>query len=310
MRISGLAAALLFTAYVYALMAAPILLASHKLLKGLFLEIDSPNTKTQTTENVTNMLKKHITECSSDVYVLVDIPGLESADMIKSKENNWPNLVKYLHMSSTVVGLPWMEGTLDLPFLEKYIVRTCKAETIEVHESDLEVEQYRDIRKRVIKMDLKAIPENQPDRDDAIRVADELLRKVLRKLPSPHYTILVTLSQRSTVHPVPDFALTELPDKFEIFNDIVNDPRRENEVERNNYMYLEVEPYWNEDMDPTTLYVERKKNDEVHFFDYQLWEENEHLIILVAIMMLTLFVVKILRIPLLRLISILRLRRS
>lgn len=299
---------LLLVTTAHALMAAPVLLGSHKLVKGLFEEIERPNTKTQQPERVTNMLKKLVTECNSDAYVLVNIPGLELGDMTRMKEGNWPNLVKYLHMSSTVVGLPWMEGTLDFAFMEKYIIRTCKAEAIHVHKSDSEFEQYRDVRKRVIRMDLKALPPDQPERDTAIRAADELLRKLLRKLPSPHYTIVMTLSEVSAVHPIPEFALTQQPDHFEIFNDIVNDPRREKEVERNNYMYQEAEPYWNEGMDPTELYIARKKNDEIHLFDYNLWKENEQLVTAVALITASLFMVKILGKPLVRLAGKIRSR--
>lgn len=308
MKTSLLSIALLYTTTVSALMAAPVLLGSHKLVKGLFSEIERPNTKTQAPEAVTNMLKKLVTECSSDVYVLLDIPGLESADMLQSKRDNWPHLVKYLHMSSTVVGLPWVEGVLDLSFMEKYIVKTCKAETIVVPEGAEEVEHYMDIRKRVIRMNMKELPQTQPARDEAIRAADVVLRNILRSLPSPHYTILVTLSQQSTVHPVPEFALTETPAQFEIFNDIVNDPRRATEVERNNYMYQEVEPYWN-DNDPTDLYLARKKQDEIHLFDYDLWKDNERLVTAVGLMAVSLFAVKVLGKPLVRLAGALRLRR-
>lgn len=290
-------------------MAAPVLLGSHKLVRGLKLEIQQPNTKTQNPESVTNMLKKLVTECSSDVYVLIDLPGLESADLTLSKEANWPNLVRYLHMSSSVVGLPWVEGALDLAFLEKYTVRTCKAEMVVVHENEDELEQYRDTRKRVIKMDLNELPAGQPARDQAIRETDDLIRKILRKIPSPHYTILLTLSKQSTVHPVPEFAIEELPDHFEIFNDIVNDPRRKEELERNNYLYQDVEPYWNENRDPSVVHAQKIKNDEVHLFDYELWEQNEKLVIVVAMMAASLFVVKVLVRPLVRIAKVLRLRR-
>lgn len=309
MQIKFYIATLLLAAAANGLMAAPVLLGSHKLVKGLKLEILQPNTRTQTPESVTNMFKKLVTECSSDVYVLVDLPGLDSSDLTVSKEANWPNLVKYLHMSSSVVGLPWVEGPLDLAFLEKYIVRTCKAELVVVHEHEEELQQYRDIRKRVIKMDLKEIPANQPGRDHAIRAADDLMRKILRKIPSPHYTILLTLSKQSTVHPVPEFAMEEMPDHFEIFNDIVNEPRREQEVERNNYLYQNVEPYWNENKDPSVAHAERMKNDEIHLFDYELWEQNEKLVMAVGFMAVLLFVVKVLVRPLVRIARVLRLRK-
>lgn len=276
-----------------ALQAVPVLLASHKLVPNLKEDIQTPNTKTQLSLDVTHMVKRLVTECSSDVYLLVNAPGLTQADLTSLKKDNWPHLQKYLHMSSSVVGLPWMEGVLDYKHLSEYIVRTCKAEAVVVHTDEHEVEHYIDTRKRVIRMELAPIPNLQPSRDEAIRNVDDIIRKILRKLPSPHYTILITSSEPLAVHPIPEIAVENMPEHFELFYDIVNDPTRASEKERNNYMYQEVEPIWREYEDPTELYLARRRQDEVHFFDADLWRKKEKLVMTLALMVASLFVFEI-----------------
>lgn len=283
----------LYIGIVTGLQAAPVLLASHKLVPRLKQDIQTPNTKTQNPQEVTHLFKRLVTECSSDVYLLVNAPGLTNVDMTSAKKENWPHLQKYLHMASSVVGLPWMEGSLDYDHLTEYIVQTCKAEAVTVYSSADEVEHYIDTRKRVIRLEADPIPSINPAKDQALRDVDDLIRKILRKLPSPHYTILITSSITLTVHPIPQIALESTPEHFEIFDDIVNDPSRVNEQERNNYMYNEVEPIWREYQDPTQVYLERRRQDEVHFFDKSLWKKKEKLIITLALMSASLLVFKV-----------------
>lgn len=271
-------------------LAAPALVLSHKLIPDLALEVKKPYTKHQDPQDVSNMIKKLVTECSSDIYVLVNIPGLTSAEMTGSKEHIWPNLVKYIHMASSVVGLPWVDGSIDLNFLENYIVKTCKAEAVNVHFDAHEVSHYIDTRKRVVHADLSPLPEEKEARYATIRHIDELIANILRKAPSPHYTIVILLDVLSPVHPIPQFALDESPERFEIFHSLILG--RVNEVERNNYMYSDVEPYWNHNGDPMKAYLERRKKDEIHFFDHELWQKNEKLISTIVLMVATLFLVK------------------
>lgn len=289
---ASLSAALLYAvAAVVALDAVPIVVASHKLVPQLKSEV-KPGLHAQDPLDVTNMLKKLVTECLSDVYMLLNVPGLQQHDLVDNKLAQWPHLERYLHMASTVAGFPWVDGTVDMPFLEKYIVKTCKAETIQVYESEAEVQQYADVRKRVVKVDLAPLPEAGDERLRALHDTDDLIRKILRKLPSPHYTIIITSDQTLPVHPIPDFALEEFPEQFGVFHSILADPRRDEEVERNNYMYREVEPQWNENLDPMLRYLERKKRDEIHLFDYDLWKKKERLVTTVVLMVFTLFAVQ------------------
>lgn len=137
---------------------APLLVASHKLVPGLQSEINESNLRPHNVTSVTNMLKKLITQCSSDAYVIVDQPGLTYEDLTDKKRENWPFLINYLYMSSTIVGLPRIEPGLDLDFIENYIINTCDAETINVwHDDDNEVTDYFDVRTRVIKITLSPI---------------------------------------------------------------------------------------------------------------------------------------------------------
>ncbi|GEQ67886.1 hypothetical protein JCM33374_g1552 [Metschnikowia sp. JCM 33374] len=274
-----------------ALQAVPFLFASHKLVPGLKKEILQPNTRTQDPVQVTNLIKKAVTECSSDVYVLMNVPGITNGDMIASRKGEWRHLQNYLHMASSVVGLPWIEGTLDLAFLEQYVIRTCKADAIHAY-SEHDVADYIDTRKRVIRIETSPLPEGGPARHAALAEADDLLRKILRKSPSPHYTIVITSDVVVPVHPVPDVAIASSPRSFELFHDVVNDPRREEEVERNAYMYQDVEPFWNNAPDSTELYLQRKKNDEVHLFRSELWQKNEKLVATVAMMVASLVIIQ------------------
>lgn len=271
-------------------LATPALVLSHKLVPDLALEVEKPFTRHQDPQNVSNMIKKLVTECSSDIYLLVNLPGLSSKEMIQSKEHIWPNLVKYIHMASSVVGVPWVDGPVDMEFLENYIIKTCKAEAVNVQFDAHEVPKYIDTRKRIVRVDLNPLPENHEQKYAAIRQVDELIANILRKAPSPHYTIVILLDVLSPVHPIPQFALDESPERFEIFHNLIL--ARESEVERNNYMYGEVEPYWNDNGDPMQAYLDRRKQDEVHFFNHELWEKNEKLISTIALMVGTLFVMK------------------
>lgn len=285
--ILNLSILILLSTSVYALQAVPFLLASHKLVRGLKDEILQPNTQSQDPVQVTNLVKKAVTECSLDAYILVNVPGLTYSDMLASKKNEWRHTQNYLHMASSLVALPWVEGTLDLGFLEEYVVRTCKAESIRVFGSEDDLAQYIDTRKRVIRVEANPIPDG-PERNQALADVDDLIRKILRKVPSPHYMLLITADEPKGVHPVPEIAIANMPELFEIFHDVVNDPRRAEEVERNSYLYQDVEPFWNDAPDPTELYLQKKRRDEVHVFDAQLWQKNEKLVATVAVMVASL----------------------
>lgn len=147
-----------FILSVYALESVPVILSSHRVVKGL--KSKKAFGEVHTGEEVTNLAKQLITECSSDEYILVNQPGLILEDLRIMEKDHWPFLRKYLAMSSTVLGIPRVNSVLDLAYLEKYIIKTCDAETIRVVNGDEEeVEQYYDVRTRVIQVQMPELPD-------------------------------------------------------------------------------------------------------------------------------------------------------
>lgn len=271
----------------------PLLVASHKLVRGLKQEIDPSNLAVHNATSVTNMLKKLITDCSSDAYLIVNLPGLTYQDLTTANKDNWPFLRKYLYMASTLVGLPRVQSTLDLDFLEQYIINNCEAETVNVFQSHEEVVDYYDVRTRVIRIDLAPLSNEDYDlRINQIYDCDQLLRKILRKLPSPHYSIIFTSLDPGTIHPVPNIVMQKDPSSFEIFSDILNDPVNNQEVEKNDRFH-KVEPNLNPIRHSNDKYMRNKKKDEIHLFDYELWAKNEKLISTILVMIISIFMMKI-----------------
>lgn len=280
---------------VQSILVVPVLVASHLLVKDLKKELEHDNSKIHKVTPVTNMLKKMVTECSSDVYLIVNQPGLKYTDIQDSKKELWPFIQKYLHMASTVVGLPRVAEPLDLDFLESYIIKTCDAETINViDEDEHEVKKYIDIRKRVIRVELSPLPEDDEGvRDQVLRNHDELVRKILRKVPSPHYSIILTSTTTSSIHPIPPVVIQHNPAPHEIFDEIVNSPMRKEEVERND-RFKQAKPDWNEDKNTINRYLRNRKKDEVHLFrNNEFWKQREKLVTTFAVMIMSLFMLQI-----------------
>ncbi|CUM63145.1 uncharacterized protein PRCAT00000712001 [Priceomyces carsonii] len=273
--------------------AVPLVVASHTLVKGLREEVDLSNLKIHNISSANNMVKKLITECSSDEYILIDQPGLTYTDMTVDKSGNWPFLRKYFELSSTLVGLPWVEKPLDMDFVEKYIIKNCEAETIEVvHENEDEVSNYIDTRKKVIKISLGELPLSSPEREEEIRQHDALARKIIRKLPSPHYTIILTSSLSLNIHPIPDFILERDPKLIEPFDDIINHPSRETEFEKND-RFRKGTPDWIPEKHTVERYLKNRKKDEIHLRKNELWTKHNKLVLTVLFMALSVFLINI-----------------
>lgn len=283
---------LVLVASALALMSVPLVVASHKLVPNLKDEVAGP--KGHSPVHATNMLKKLVTECSSDEYLLINLPGLLFSDLNMAHADAWPSLRKYMMMASSLVGLPRVEEPVDLDYLENYIVRTCDAETINVdHEDEHEVNAYIDTRKRVIRVELDALPDDDT-RGYELRKHDELLRQILRKLPSPHYTIILTSDTPTFSHPAPKVAIEKNPDKYDIFSDIVNHPSRAVDVERNDrFRRPEIQDVPKKET--LQRYLRNRRRDEIHLFDNDIWQKNERLVATVVMMVASLFVLQLTR---------------
>lgn len=273
----------------------PFILASHRLVENLKDEIRIDNTIPRPVNSVSNLLKKFVTACRSDAYLLIDQPGLTPEDLNERNTGNWVTLRKYMSLASTVIGLPWVEEPIDYDFLAKYIVVNCEAETIFLGQEDDDFEKYLDTRPRVFKVSLSPLPPyiEKEDRVEAMRNHDNLIRDIINKLPSPHYTIILSSSEVVDADDPEPPILEEHPEEYQIFNDIVNHPSREQEVERNTRYFPKMPepvPYRH----TNDRYISNRRKDEVHFFDTEHLQKEARLLfavflILISIILYSLF---------------------
>lgn len=148
--------------YVFCFNVVPLAVASYSLVKGLKDELPEIKPSTRYTgEEVTNMLKRLITECSSDGYVLLDMPGLKVSDINDRSLGNWNHLGKYFSMASTVMGLSFIDDVLDLDYLQQYIITTCDAEPLNINADDNTNLNYIDIKTRSIKIKFDQLSDDQ-----------------------------------------------------------------------------------------------------------------------------------------------------
>lgn len=118
-----------------------------------------------------------------------------------------------------------------------------------------------------------------------------MIRKIIRKLPSPHYSVILTSDKLTNYHYTPESVIEDTPEKFQIFSDIVHDPSREFDIERHD-MYQQVEPDFRAPRHTNDRYLRNKKKDEIHLFNYELWKKNEQLIMTIAVMIIGLLFLK------------------
>lgn len=271
----------------------PLVVASHRLVKGLKDELESTKiSHRHSGVQVTNMIKKLITQCSSDEYVIVDVPKLSYKDLNDYRADDWPFLSRYISMASSAIGLPFINDYIDLSYVENYIINTCDALPMIADPNDENSIDYIDVQTRVIRMDFPPMEDEEGERSWQRRQIDEAIRKIIRKLPSPHYTIILTSSERLMVDPRPASAFDKNGKKYGVFDAIVNSPHRQEEREFNQ-LYKKVEPQWNDDRHTNKRYLKNKLKDQVKFLDYDLWVKNEQLVVTIVLMIMTVFMVKL-----------------
>lgn len=290
MRLVYAAFAFLFSRV--ALASAPLLLALHRLVPNLRDHLRPGIAYAHNESSITHMLKYLVTQCLLDAYLLVDQPGLRYEDLVELRREWWPFLRRYTTLASLIVGLPWIQTPIDFDHFEQYIVKTCEAETMRA-DGD-EGDTFYDTRKRVVRVRLRPLPMDGKRNLVAIE-NDEVLRKILRKLPSPHYTIIFSTSEPGPSHPIPPSVVENDPEKYTLFNDIFNHPSREVEVERNDNFH-KAEPQWPENRHTNQRYLRNKILSQVHLFDIEHWTKYERLVTTIALMVLGLLALKVFRV--------------
>ncbi|CCH43807.1 putative membrane protein [Wickerhamomyces ciferrii] len=259
--------------------SVPLIVYSHLLVPKLQAYINNFKHLEFPIERLNEVTKKAIEPCTSDAYVLVNHPGLTLEDLQD------PSLFKFLRtymlMSSSLGAIPRAEKPVDFDKLEDLAISRCGAHKIEVDGLE-EVPTYIDSRTRVIRVNFPRLPEDPEERKEALIKADEALRHTLRKLPSPHHTMIYTNQEPGVLNKLKERKYS----KLDIFEDITREPTRQYEVERN-IKEKKVEPYFHE---KRTNLIDRKASEPPKFFDADFLIENEVLVLGIVGITLVLFI--------------------
>lgn len=271
---------------------SPLLMALHKLIPDARSHLRDGNAYAHNESSVLNTVKNWATQCLLDAYLLIDQPGLMYEDLLDDHRDAWPFLRRYATLSSLIVGLSWLQVPLDFDHVESYIVRTCEAEAVRV--DGTEGPDYYDVRKRVLRVRLRPLPLDER-RYDVAKENDEIIRKILRKLPSPHYTIIMSSTAPGFSHPIPPAAVEAHPERFEIFNEISHHPSRAVPVERNNNFHA-VEPHWIENRHTNERYLRNRERERATMLDIDHWTKYAKLVLTVLLMSMVFTMMKVVRI--------------
>ncbi len=229
------------------------------------------------------LTRRLIAPCSSNAYLLVNQPGLRLSDLddlnLREKRDIFTNFRGYLDHASTKLTIPNIEddGLLDFKSLEKYIIRNCQAEFVLVEEDPDHLQDYLDTRKRVIRVNLPELPENEYLRKEILKENDELLRDVIRKIPTPYHSIYYTSLSPSTEFEDIKWNISpsdsEIPNH--IFSDITGTKASRLEIEKNKHESNEEQkPYF----PPRRTHL-LKHEESPTLFDRKLIMENGNVIV-------------------------------
>lgn len=152
--------------------------------------------KTDAEEVLTDMLSK----CSSDTYLFIDQPGVKVDDFQQlATESNiplWTNLKKFAERCSTIASFPRLDNPVDLEKMEKVLRSRCGADTVlAMPRSDPMFKAYDDTKKRVIRLELDPLPEDELEREIVMKRNDDLIIEAFKLTPSPFFSIIYTSSE-------------------------------------------------------------------------------------------------------------------
>ncbi|GME76412.1 unnamed protein product [Ambrosiozyma monospora] len=213
---------------VYCINSSPAILYNHQLVPGLKKSLIHSEQLPFSKEEAHQIITSTFEQCLSDVYVIVNIPGLRLDDFHHFQ--SFPFLRESMTKASTLVSMPNIlfedDEHLELDDYVKTLRIHCKVLVKEVNNDDpAESGHYTDTRARLFKLNLIGLHSfmTEDQRIDKLLEYDELLKEVLRKTPSPNNAVLFTTTTTTEVS-----NLDELNDPNNIIhsNQIPNDPKQ------------------------------------------------------------------------------------
>ncbi|KAG7877668.1 hypothetical protein KL906_004703 [Ogataea polymorpha] len=258
MRTSVVIVQLVWAALCLAKNTFPALIASSKLIPGLRPALPHSEQLPFDLGEATSTIYRVLEQCTSDAYILINMPGLRVDDFHHFER--FRHLREQLSRASTVVAFPNVlvdDDKLAMDDFVRFLRIHCNTLTYDVVQEDAaEVPKYLDTRARTINVQLGGLSDemSQAERLEKLDQYNELLREIMRKLPTPRYTLLLSTNtttpyeekEYKLIHPedvpedpkdltVRDRRLAKTALNM-IFPDItVFDKTRYLEIERNNH---------------------------------------------------------------------------
>lgn len=258
----------------------PLLISSYVYVQKFEEEFKSSNLHPHKLESAEELIKKLSDQCSSDSYIIIDQKGLEVGDLNFYKRSLWKNLRTILTMSSTIIGLPWVEKTINLNQTVDYILKKCDAELI-IPNKNYGIKNYIDTKKKIIKIEFEKLPTDKKERDQNLKKLDEILYNIFRKLPTPKISIIMTSSMLTSSHSIPVNRVKEMPNRYEIFNDILNHHNRIKIAKNEHDFFPSNKTEWTGVKDTFQRHTRIRKNSRVSLFNLKLLNENKKTVIII-----------------------------
>lgn len=189
---------------------------------------------TTSADDVETVMQKWISTCPSDAYIIIDQPGLRVEDFQElpsiDKVPVWDQWRTFLGRSATLGSFPRLDRPLDSKWLEGVIKKQCRAMIVTANVKDtdpkdksLPIEEYHDVRKRIIRAKFPRLPETQPERIIALQKHDQKLLEILQRTPTPFFSLIYTSSTGERFNP--DETKFKQARFWDIFGDIVRQKR-------------------------------------------------------------------------------------
>ncbi|KAG7836770.1 hypothetical protein KL942_004688 [Ogataea angusta] len=194
MRTSIVIVQLVWVALCLAKNTFPALVASSKLIPGLRPALPHSEQLPFDLGEATSIIYRVLEQCTSDAYILINLPGLRVDDFHHFER--FRHLREQLSQASTVVTFPNVlvdDERLTTDEFVRYLRIHCNTITYDVvNEDAAEVPKYLDTRTRTINVQLGGLTDemSQTERLEKLDEYNELLREIMRKLPTPRFTIL------------------------------------------------------------------------------------------------------------------------
>ncbi|CAR24475.1 Big1p [Lachancea thermotolerans CBS 6340] len=272
----------------------PAILCSYKLSPGMMqFQVELNGSSALSKSEFLGIAKTMISRRHSDAYVLVDIPGLAASDF-SVYEEEMEGIRYFVQSSSTALGFSEVNLVDTQTDVFEELANFTKEEwdvdiqTVIRGEVESDFVPYIDSNPRIIRINFKPLPEENTStpnssrsRQDVIEAYDDFLKKVLRQLPSPEQTIILTSSQK------PSSQVIDGSEFYDILPDLFQDPQKLAEVEIND-KNLHNKPQFNEPKPRHSPPSEER----LSILEPQFLEENRGLVVLIIISIALFFVLQ------------------